>query len=201
LRLGGTDVASEAIQILRQFMNALPSGPIGDKKQVISLLADCWDDFDGSAETKMDRGKLCRMEDASWSTPLLSFLIERHGQTSRGSCMASLYRWDVDLDAMSADCSHFRDRMVGPRDEPMDTGALAATVAELVKMNRDDSRLKWFADRRKVTLQIGEIIPEQFSPAKTVEGRRRRFNPEMESAMDSIGWKRVSKRLHIYVLK
>jgi hypothetical protein len=38
-----------------------------------------------------------RAEELSWNPPILSFTIERHGATARGSSRAELHEWTVNL--------------------------------------------------------------------------------------------------------
>jgi hypothetical protein len=51
----------------------------------------------GADETAMEGWKVSRAEELSWNPPILSFTIERHGATARGSSRAELHEWTVTL--------------------------------------------------------------------------------------------------------
>jgi hypothetical protein len=94
----------------------VPPGPIQgqDKNNVIALLAKCWQDLRGADETSMEGWKLNRAEKLSWDPPILSFTIERHGQTLDGSGRADLHHWEVDLHQGTADCMPAGHRQLTP---------------------------------------------------------------------------------------
>lgn len=57
---------------LRQFLATLPAGPVPPERQpeLVQLLADCWDLFDGSDQEAMESYELERMEAPYWKTPI-----------------------------------------------------------------------------------------------------------------------------------
>ena len=94
----------EAIESLRKHLEGKSPGPIGDTKELVSLLGLAWAEFDGFDAEGMDSRKLRRMEDPNWDPPRLTFTIERHGAiVVGGSSRTGLQMWSVDLE--SATCA------------------------------------------------------------------------------------------------
>lgn len=67
---------------------------------------------------------------------------------------------------------------------------MAKNIADLIIAKRLDDRLKWNEDG-SVRLIIGEILPKDFTPKQTLEGRRRRFSMKVEELLAPYGWKRL----------
>src|SRR5260370_29710154 len=86
------------IQRLRNAVEGLPSGLISEDRanEILSLLADCWDQIQGTDTTAMFAYKLERAERLSWNPPCLVFIIERHGAAQVGSTRAELQEWSVN---------------------------------------------------------------------------------------------------------
>jgi hypothetical protein len=86
------------MQQLLEYLSTMSPGEIADVGQLDSLLAACWDQFDGGNAEGMEAYKLLgRMESISWNPPVLSFTIERHGGTVLGSTRADLQSWEVNV--------------------------------------------------------------------------------------------------------
>jgi len=67
---------------------------------------------------------------------------------------------------------------------------LADEVVELIGEGADDERLKWSADRTRVTVLTGKVIPSG-GFRQTVEGRRKRFRQALIERMQQAGWREV----------
>ena len=81
--------------------------------QLESLLADCWDEFEGSREEGMASYKLLnRMKEVEWNPPLLTFIIERHGALVMGSTRAEKYEWALNMETKTADYAQVGHRQV-----------------------------------------------------------------------------------------
>jgi len=74
---------------LLEYLVSIQAGPISDTAQLETLLAACWDEFAGSEAEGMAGYKLHgRVDDVHWDSPVLTFVIERHGETVLGSTRA-----------------------------------------------------------------------------------------------------------------
>ncbi|SRR5579875_1064949 len=89
-----------SIDSFRESLRAVPAGPVTDSElsaELITRLTSCWGSLDGSNAENMQASKLDRAEQIMWEPPLLSFCIERHGGTTKGSVYADLHVWTIDL--------------------------------------------------------------------------------------------------------
>ncbi len=130
-----------------------------------------------------------RMESACWEPPLLTFEVERHGETVLGSKRAALQHWTIDVDAETATLAEGRYRLVRPRQPKLNVDPLANEIASLVLQRQADPRLTWYPDGH-VLVHIGLILPQGRLAKQTVEGRRRRFRQGLDTALLSKGWKK-----------
>jgi len=184
------------LQQLLDHLGAIPAGKIADGDELDSLLADCWGELDGASAEGMKPDKLLgRMEDISWDPPELSFTIERHGGTSRGSSRAEMQHWNVNIQARSATCSTDGHRQLGPMQAGLNVKPLAEEIVGLILERQIDRRLKWNADG-SVRVVIGNIISPGSAVKQTVAGRRRRFREETERLLKHHGWRKV--RANVY---
>ena len=158
--------------------------------EVIAKLAVCWDEFLGSSDSGMGAYKLDRAEDLHWDPPRLTFTIERHGATVKGSSRAETQRWVVDFDAGTAEGIGRGFRQVRPLSPRLDVQPIAAEIAELIVSGRDDPRLQWMPDRTKVRVLTGKIIPDS-GPKQTVQGRRARFTDALIPLINESGWQQA----------
>lgn len=175
-----------SIEQLKLYLEKTKPGKIADVSELVPLLRECWDQFEGSEEENMQAWKLDRIEDVSWDPPLLSFIIERHGGTVLGSTRADKQRWDVDLDGKTAKCYSAGPRQLYPRSPPLNVQPIAEEIAALLINRRQDDRLKWRADGT-VQVLTGKIIPDE-GPKQTVNGRRKRFREALVSILEPLGW-------------
>lgn len=174
------------MQKLIEYLNSLQPGEIQVNEQLERLVWDCWEDFKGSDETKMEGYKILhRMETAFWKPPIFSFTIERHGATTGGSIWAEVQRWEFNLVSKEADCEDVGRRMVHKMDARLNVLPIAQEVADLVLNHKEDKRLKWHKTGT-VTIRTGEIIP--MTNKQTTEGRRKRFNKALTEILAEFGW-------------
>ena len=121
------------INELRIAVKGLPEGKLkgNDFHTILSLLTNCWDDLQIDDDTSMTAYKLYRAEELSFHPPaILSFLMERHGQTVYGSVYADLHEWSVDLESGKAFCNkYYGKRVVGEKDKPLNVKPLVEEVA------------------------------------------------------------------------
>ena len=173
------------------------TGGDSDLSELPMLLANCWDLFEGSSDTKMDVFKIHRIENIKLLSPnILQFEIERHGSTSMSSIYADIHQWTVDVEEMTAECNPFyKKRQVYPRDKPLKTKPLAEKISkEIFEKNKESEFLKWKSDC-KVQVLIGRLIPE--TVYQTTTERRKRFRRDIEAILIPKGWIKT-KAYNIY---
>lgn len=179
------------LEELRAHLAGLPPGLIEDRDQLLRRLQPAWGSFAGGSSEAMAAYKLDRLEDPGWAPPRLSFVVERHGGTVMGSTRAELQYWRVDLDTAEATASEGGWRQVRPKSPPLNVSPLADRVAESVLSGVDDDWLQWSADRSKVGVRIGRVIPAD-GPRETLEGRRRRLRVAVKERLAAGGWVETS---------
>jgi hypothetical protein len=183
---------------LIDYLSSIPEGAISDTGQIEDLLSECWDEFDGSNEERMEGNKLHgRMKDVSWSHPIISFVIERHGGTVQGSTRAENQEWEVNVEKKKAVCKKGRFTQVTPPQPILDARPIAEEITQLILNRQEDERLKWNQDG-SVRLLIGKIIPEGSAAKQTVSGRRRRFREAVDELLMNAGWQKI--RTNVYSL-
>lgn len=163
------------IEDLRNLLEDM-EGDIKGIPELITALAACWDDLDGSGAESMEHWKLRRMENPEWNSPVLAFTIERHGGTVLGSTRAELQRWEVNLDTQEASCFSAGYRQVAPTSPRVNFQQVARELAPLILSRQDDERLKW---RKDGSLQV--IMTKVFpgSVAQTLSSRSKRLKEEL----------------------
>jgi hypothetical protein len=183
-----------ALEDLRRYLRGTPAGliPIQDRVQLLGFLESAWSELEGGSLWAMEGRKLNRIKEPSWNPPVLSFKIERHGAiVVGGSSYAELQTWTVDVEEATADAQvsgHRQVRLAAPR---LDVKPIVAKVVSLADAGADDPFLKWSADRTRVTVMIGRVIPAT-RPRQTFEGRRKRFRAALREAMEGSGWNEVA---------
>jgi len=177
---------------LRQFLATLPTGPVPPERQpeLVQLLADCWDLFDGSDQEAMESYKLERMEAPYWNPPILTFTIERHGATVMGSTRAELQDWVIDLERKVADCQVIGHRQVSRRQAAVDVKPIADELVGLIISGSRDERLQW-STGGSIQVLSSRIFPWLSAPKQTVEGRRSRLCNAIEECLAPHGWHRL----------
>jgi hypothetical protein len=169
------------------FLDAQGAGPLADREGLIARLMPVWLDLEGASDWAMEPRKLGRMENPEWLSPVLRFVVERHGGTVNGSSRADLQTWTVNLDAATAISATTGRQQLRPQAARLEVGPIVSEVMRLVVDGIDDTRLKWSADRRTVRIAVGQFIPA-VGPQQTVDGRRKRFGAKLQSAMAEAGW-------------
>jgi len=176
------------IDALRSYLSALQPGPVPDAREVESLLAACWDDLSGSDAESMSAEKLIgRIAQVEWNPPMLSFVIERHGGTVKGSSRAAVHSWKIDVAQMKAYCSVAGHRQLKPMSPRLDMAPLVSETVDLICSGQSDPRLKWRTDD-EVRILVGKIVVAETLPRQTIEGRRRRFWAALDEQLQRQGW-------------
>ncbi len=192
----------ESNTAFQHLMSKIPAGKIEDdylSSEIASALSEVWETLDGGLDEGMRGDKLGgRMEEIEWKPPLLTFVIERHGGTVKGSVNAELQTWAVNIEERTARVSGGGQRLVGDRQPRLDVGPLVTEIKELILAGKEDDRLKWQVPGRRVRVQIGKVIPRTGIAKQTLEGRRRRFREHLEKALARVGWKPVHGRHNTY---
>jgi len=180
----------KALESLREYLLALPLGPIEDATKCEVLLADAWLELDTDYGGLSGRKLIGRMEDVKWNPPLLSFTIERHGATKYGSSRAELQDWDVDVDEGTASFGSTRYRQLYKKSPSLKTKPLAEEIRNLIIEFQDSEKLKWSEDKTAVKIVISRIIPDD-TAKQTVAGRRKRFRRDLTELLQKHGWAEV----------
>jgi hypothetical protein len=185
-------------QLLAQLANT-PAGPVPKEreKEIISLLAACWDELAGSGGSAMKARKVYRAEGLEWAPPRLIFTMERHGAVVFDSKRAELQRWVVDLETKTADCSQKGFRYLRPPAPKLDVKPIVASVCAAVQAGPASSSdliangaLVWVGDDEVRIKQ--SILILGGGAQQTVENRRRRFRVEMDRGMKELGWEKTA---------
>jgi hypothetical protein len=180
----------EAVTFLYAHLSQIGPGDITDTSEVERLLAVAWDDLlrdDGGIESY----KLFnRMEYVTWTPPLLTFRIERHGATVMGSSRAEMQTWTIDVEQGTACCEAKGYRQLSPRQPPLDVKPLAEEVAALILEYVEDARVKWI-DRDTVRVNSGVILPKGSVVKMTLANRRKRFRVALAERLAPHGWVQV----------
>jgi hypothetical protein len=156
-------------------------------------LSNCWEELEGSGETRLDAYKLHRIEDPTWTPPFLEFLIERHGQTVAGSSRATVHRWRIDVERANASIVDQRIRQLYPADKRLDVKPIAQSLADKIVKGRSDPRIV-FGQDGTVRLKIGEIIPETVK--ETTQNRRKRLRGHLNLLLSEHGWEQVRPNVY-----
>jgi len=196
-------VQDSAVHALKAFLDQQAIGPLADTDELTSLLAHCWDKFEGSGETGMHGGKFDRNEgprnekprneDATWQPPYLDLIIERHGAVIPGSKYANLQRWRLDLEALTAEVNEEGRRLIAPLDKRLNTEAIAESLANAILSGQPDERFKILPDG-SVRLNIAVIIPE--TNKETTGGRRKRLRRELLALLEPYGWRKTGPNVY-----
>ena len=182
---------------LCRYLSSLQPGRVGDASRIETLLSACWKDLGGPHQEGTTAEKLWnRLEDVQWEPPELSFTIERHGATVLGSTRAALHRWTVDVRAKRAECNPQHGvRQLGSMAAPVRIKPIAQELAAAILARKDDNRLTWSENRRRVTVNLRRAIGATANDYKqTIEGRSRRLRDELIRVLPESGWARVGCR-------
>jgi hypothetical protein len=146
---------------LTYYLNTLDPGPVEMTTHLERLfLAKVWGDLVGDQGGVIGHKLLGRMEHVVWNPPILTFDIERHGRTVRGSTRGELQRWTVDLARQTATCRSTGHRQMSPMAKRVDVRPVADDVADKIVIGEAHDWLHWFGDGR-VRIEMGKIFPEE----------------------------------------
>jgi hypothetical protein len=186
-----SDVAS-----LREYLARLPPGEVDQAGEVERLLAACWDAFEGGDAEGMEGTKLHRRtKRVRWTPPILSFAIERHGGTVRGSSRAELHEWELNIDRQKAALVRRGHRQLHPNQPHLDVERIADEVAGLIAGQRPNPWLKWYPDGR-VQVLAGVILPDGSAVSQTLRGRRQRLRQAIRARLERAGWYQLRANLY-----
>jgi len=176
------------IIVLREWLGGQATGPIADIPELTPLLIDAWNDLRGSSAESTDSTKLSgRIENATWNPPILEFNIERHGGTVCGSSRAAIHRWTIDAQKCTAFCNpNFSYRQIRKAAKPLNTDAIAETIAAAIVGQKAHPSLRWYDQRERVRVQLKGLINANNKQSR--DGRRKQFRKTLESLLDSNGW-------------
>lgn len=185
---------STAVETLCRHCTDLPPGPVADELALRQILADAWNDLvrdDGG----MEPYKLLRpLEAVSWTPPVLSFVIERHGSLAVGGTRAERQHWHVDVEAGTATLGKVGWRQNKPQRDDFPVKATAEEIADAIRNCQKHERLQWDGPN-KVKLLTTKLFPEGSGYRMTVEGQRKRFRSYVAAALIADGWKRLGNDL------
>lgn len=178
---------------LRKMLAAMPPGPLGDDLGLDEALAACWDRLRGNAEGGMEGYKLLgRMESIQWQPPTLTFVIERHGGTVKGSTRAELQHWEVDLDKRTASIIKEGHRQLEPMAPRLSIKELAEEIAVMIVSGTKDERTRR-RDDGTVEIVLSKIFSTTSAFKRTVQSRRKRLVEYIEQRLAEHGWIRAGK--------
>lgn len=173
---------------LRDFLMSRQAGPMSRTAQLGRLLTACWNEFSGSEAEGMKAEKLSgRMETVQWESPVLTFIIERHGGTVNGSSRAERHMWTLNVETRTASCKIVGHRQLRPMQRKLYVRPMAKEVAQLIIDRQEDERLKWNKDG-SVCVQIGKVLPESSAAEQTLTARRKRFRQALDEQLLNAGW-------------
>ncbi|MBI2806515.1 MAG: hypothetical protein HYX68_16155 [Planctomycetes bacterium] len=183
-------VETTGLTELKNFLGHSTPGEITDTSEIEPLLAVAWNDLAGDFGGMRPDKLFGRMEDVTWTPPLLTFRIERHGATVMGSSRAEMQAWTIDVEKGTACCEAKGYRQLSPRQPPLDVKPLVDEVAAAIVNHADEPRLKW-VDQETVRVKIGLIFSKGSAVKMTLAGRRKRFQMALAERLATKGWVQV----------
>jgi len=170
-------------------------GRLLDTAELERHLADSWGSFEGNHAEGMTPEKLLgRMEKVEWLSPMLTFLIERHGGICLGSTRAELHRWSVNVTDKTAVCERVGHRQLRPMARRLSIQPMAEEVASKIVQGQGDERLIWEGEGT-VRVVLSAIFPAGSGFKQTIEGRRKRFKQALNPLLEKSGWRHVGRCL------
>lgn len=185
------DKPNQVIGELQEYLAGIVPGEVSDTTQLIGLLKNCWSAIRGSSEEAMAEHKLERAYGLEWQPPLLRFRIERHGSYMLGSTRAEKQWWEIDIDqARVIGVGTHGYRQVVSNAKRLNVQPLAEEIVGIAYNGQADERLRWTADRLRVTFNLTKAIDLAVgpSPNQTREGRRKRLGKAVRELMIASGW-------------
>src|SRR5262249_51543313 len=108
--------------------------------ELLHVLSMCGDPCDGDDSAGMAADKLARIEKPRWDTPVLSFLLERHGGLVVGSSRAEVQSWEVSLETRTASSRDVGHRQKCLMERGLKVGPIANRLMQQV-LNHEGGRL------------------------------------------------------------
>jgi len=182
---------------LRNYLYALPTGIIEITDELLGLLTKNWDKFEYSDDTSMKAEKLKdRIKEPIWNPPNLTFNIERHGITVKGSKRAEIQQWTLDIDNFKAEQEIIKRRQIEPSAPRLNLDPIVEEIRQLILKKKIDPRLKW-DNAGGVTVRVAQIKEFGYSPKPTVEGRRKRFREKLSTLLKKDGWENIRGNYYV----
>lgn len=136
-----------SIHSLRAFLDSVAPGKVSAdlEQEVVDRLSASWSSLSGADKASMTERKISsdRVEKLTWQPPVLSFVIERHGGTVKGSKLGELQGWVIDLERHEATFSIVGSRRLVAFAPKLDVQALALEQFGLIQQREIDGRLRW----------------------------------------------------------
>jgi hypothetical protein len=183
----------EKLWALRRYLDAQEGSELADTQTLIALLVPVWDQLEDAKAYAMSADKLDRLESPSWSPPLLTFTIERHGGTVQGSSRAEMQQWAIDLDTLTAEAASASYRQLTPARKRLDIASIASRIAAAIAEEADEPWLEWSRDRSEVRVLSSHFINPDSAPRETLDGRRKRLRSTLRDELEKIGWVPMSQ--------
>lgn len=174
---------------LLAYLKQTPKGRITDTSELEKLLSECWDEFAGDDGGLTPQKLHGRMEEVRWMSPILEFVIERHGGTAMGSSRAELQLWKVDIERKIVSMGTVGYRQIIPRQTSLDVKPIAEEIAQLIIEGKQDERLQWSGNDR-LRIPTDTILDATLIPKQTLQARRKRLLKALEENLSPYGWER-----------
>ena len=193
----GPEDMNDHVRALKEFLGALPPGPVGEVDVLWEHLAWAYDGLKFDGATWCYTLMLNTLEFPEWHSPTLTFLgQQRQGDDPFfGSAhwpKGATQEWSLNADTMTISM----DRLSAPRFRAsaprFNAKRAVAEVVALVLAQADHPTLEWNEDRDEVEVLVWDLVPGGLS--RTVENRVARFRDLLEEAMEPLGWETIGTR-------
>lgn len=179
------------MEALQELLADAPPGAVTHDLGLDTALATCWEMLRGNAEGGMEPYKLLgRIESIVWQPPFLTFVIERHDGTVRGSTRAELQHWEVNLDNRTASIIKEGHRQLEPMAPRLSIKKMAEEVAGLIVSGKSDSRIRRLADGT-TKIVLSKVFPSPSGFKRTIKSRRKRLVEYVKGQLQEHGWMQI----------
>jgi hypothetical protein len=193
-----------SLQKLRELLAKVPSGlvPADSRDQLVELLKSCWTEFEGGDESRMKVYKLDRIKDMCWCSPLLSFIIVRHGRAAQGSKRAERQRWDINIQELVAKQYIVGSKLLSKSASPVNFRMIAEKIMREIdhgplKIGVKHNGIIW-KNADSVAVKLIAFLPASHSN-QTSASRSRRLGGELVKVLGEKGWKRCSTTRYEFI--
>jgi hypothetical protein len=130
-----------------------------------------------------------------WKPPLLTFEIDRHGGTAKGSTRADRQKWTLDVEKRTARPEKIGHHQLvacapGFKAEPAVNHFVKVISQRLA--TPPGWNLKWITDD-EVRVVVRYLLPNPYGFKQTVEGQAKRLRKRLIEAMAAQGWQVASR--------